>query len=218
MLHRTPLLVVISAAIAAGCGSGDSVPPGSTDARADVTDGSSDAPSEAAADTGADVGPADAATDDALPTVRRPFLIGAALRSAPARPRRDWVDAVVAPADLPRDVATFLARAWLKDALEEHASVAAFARFTLQLLALGAPPELVAQSQRASIDEIEHARACFALAARYGAGAQGPGPLSLTGALGAPSLEATLRLAAMEACVGEDARRRARLRSARGDA
>ena len=38
------------------------------------------------------------------------------------------------------------------------ASIAAFARFTMMLLAVGAPPELVVAAQRASIDEVAHAR------------------------------------------------------------
>ena len=99
--------------------------------------------------------------------------------------------------------ATALARAWLEDARQEHASVAAFARFTMHLLALGAPPDLITLSQRASIEEVQHARACFALARRYGGEAVGPGPLSLDGALGTLSLEAFAALTVHEGCVGE---------------
>jgi len=71
-----------------------------------------------------------------------------------------------------------LAAAWLADAQMEHASIAAFARATLELLAVGAPPSLVAGAQRAGLDEVEHAGICFALAGRYGAGERGPGPLA----------------------------------------
>jgi hypothetical protein len=96
-----------------------------------------------------------------------------------------------------------LSAAWLQDAREEHASVAAFARWTMLMLSVGAPPDLVRGSQRASLDEIEHAKACFALACRYGAGAVGPADLDLTGALPSLSLLDIAVLTAEEGCVGE---------------
>jgi hypothetical protein len=70
-----------------------------------------------------------------------------------------------------------LAQAWLDDALLEHASVASFARATLELLALGAPGSLLSAYQRAALDEIEHASQAFALARHYGSGPLEPGPL-----------------------------------------
>jgi hypothetical protein len=111
----------------------------------------------------------------------------------------------MAPPEPALDAATadLLARSWLQDALEEHASVAAFARFTMQLLALGAPPDLVERSQRASLDEVRHARACFALAERYGAGARGPAPLVVHDSLGARTLAEVAALTAQEGCIGE---------------
>ena len=60
-----------------------------------------------------------------------------------------------------------LGEAWLEDARAEHASIAAFAHLSLDLIALGAPPALLAQVQRAALDEIEHARLCFGIAAEY---------------------------------------------------
>jgi hypothetical protein len=111
------------------------------------------------------------------------------------------MEALVDP--LPRATADLLAETWLRDALEEHASVAAFARFTMHLLALGAPADLVVLSQRASIDEIHHARLCFALAHRYGAKLAGPGRLSMRDAMTDASLVEVLALAAEEGCVGE---------------
>jgi hypothetical protein len=159
-------------------------------------------PADGAAAADAPV-PGDASTD-ALPTVRRPFLVGTSLRAAPPVARGDWGRSDLPPANV-SDARTSdaLAAAWLKDALEEHASVAAFARFALHLLAIGAPAELVAAAQGASIDEIAHARGCFALARRYGAGNVGPGPLSLDDALRALPLEQLVDLAVEEGCVGE---------------
>lgn len=57
---------------------------------------------------------------------------------------------------------------WLHDAQKEHASVPAFARISWMLAAVGAPAELLEWSQRAALEEIDHARRCFALAAGYG--------------------------------------------------
>ncbi len=136
-------------------------------------------------------------------TVRRPFLVGADLRSSDVAERGDWV-LDLPPAEIAHArTAEFLAQSWLKDALEEHASIAAFARFTMQLLSVGAPPELVLQAQRAAMDEVQHARACFALAQRYGAGRVGPAPLDVADSLGAASLTDIVALCVAEGCVGE---------------
>ena len=145
----------------------------------------------------------ESASGDAGPSVRRPFLVGSSLRTAVAATRHDWCGAS-APSDVV-DVATrhALAAAWLKDALEEHASVAAFARFSIMALAVGAPPDIIVDSQRASLDEIRHARICFGLARRYGAVAAGPGPLRVDDALGPLDLPALAGLTAQEGCVGE---------------
>lgn len=56
---------------------------------------------------------------------------------------------------------------WLHDAQKEHASVPAFARISWLLAAVGAPAHLVAWSHRAALEEIEHTKLCFALAAGY---------------------------------------------------
>jgi hypothetical protein len=86
----------------------------------------------------------------------------------------------------------------------EHASIASFNRFSLQLLAVGAPPELLEASQRAGLDEIEHARMAFALASRYGSDALGPNALDLGGdALGALDLASVAASTVEEGCVGE---------------
>lgn len=58
---------------------------------------------------------------------------------------------------------------WLHDAQKEHASVPAFARISWMLAAVGAPADLMEWAHRAAMEEIEHARQCFALAAGYGA-------------------------------------------------
>jgi hypothetical protein len=195
------------------CGSGSSTPAEHLDASADgggeaASEGSAvDSPSEtseAAVDAATDVAP------DRL-SARRPLLAGASLRRASLVPREDWSGdgAGTAPADVDAGTLGALARAYALDGCEEHASVAAFARLTLHLLSAGAPPELVEIAHRASLDEIRHARTCFALARRYGGAPLGPGPLKLeglfSGALDAPgaSLPEIAALCAEEGCVGE---------------
>ena len=74
------------------------------------------------------------------------------------------------------------AAAWRERGLLEHAAVASFTRFTLELLALGAPASLVRAAQRASLEETAHAELCFALATGYDGREIGPGPLAVTGA------------------------------------
>jgi hypothetical protein len=92
---------------------------------------------------------------------------------------------------------------WLNDARFEHASIASFARFCLDLLAFGAPPELVERAQRAMGDELAHARACFALASAYAGRALGPGRLELAGVEPSHSLAEAAASAVREGCVNE---------------
>lgn len=93
----------------------------------------------------------------------RPWMIAGAPRTATVADNSDLAGA----------------EGWARDGLYEHASVASFARFIGDLLALGAPPELVRAAQAAILDELEHARLCFELAAReHGPIAPGPLPLA----------------------------------------
>ncbi|HEY4102574.1 MAG TPA: hypothetical protein VGM44_01745 [Polyangiaceae bacterium] len=66
---------------------------------------------------------------------------------------------------------------WLHDAQKEHASVPAFARISWLLAAVGAPAELCERAHRAALEEIDHARRCFALAAGYGARSHAAEPM-----------------------------------------
>jgi hypothetical protein len=139
--------------------------------------------------------------------VGRPFLIAGAPRSALRTERSDWRSdfeaAPAAPRPLAHELRTALARGWTQQALMEHASVAAFARFALQLMELGAPAELVAGAATAMQDEVRHAQDCFALARRYADSNVGPGPLSLDGALEESNSTAIVLGTVREGCVGE---------------
>jgi hypothetical protein len=139
----------------------------------------------------------------------RPYVIDGRARIAAATPRGDWlVERAPSEAEaLDEPTRAALAAAWLRDAQMEHASIASFARFTLELLALGAPPELVGDSQRASLDEIEHARACFAQATRFAGDAVGPAPLDIGSEQSSSQQRSTLASCAVaavrEGCIGE---------------
>jgi len=166
---------------------------------------SNDASDATIADATNDVGQ-DAVAQDAtpdVPTVRRPFLVGSAMRAAEPSPRDDWSDVLPPANDLDDATRAALARAWLDDALQEHASIAAFARFSMMMMSVSAPADLVADSQRASLDEVRHARACFSLARRYGAEASGPGDLRVDDSMAPMSLAELAALTAEEGCVGE---------------
>jgi len=92
---------------------------------------------------------------------------------------------------------------WLSDAQAEHASIAAFARLSLQLMALGAPSELVRDAQLASLDELRHAELFFELASRAAGTAIRPGPLDVAGALDDLSLAGLIESNLREGCIGE---------------
>jgi hypothetical protein len=136
-------------------------------------------------------------------SVRRPFLVGSSMRVASAAVRDDWSEELPPAKGLDEVVRGALARAWLDDGLQEHASIAAFARFAMLMLGVGAPSDLVIAAQRAAIDEVRHARACFSLARRYGAKETGPGALRVDDALGPMTLAELAALTAEEGCVGE---------------
>jgi hypothetical protein len=138
------------------------------------------------------------------PACGRPFWVDGDARRAPAVLRPDWV-AAGADGDPSLDEATrrVVAHAWLEDARLEHSSIASFARFTIELLALGAPADLVVDAQRATADEVEHARLCFGLASRYAREPLGPGRLSIDGVELTSSLVECAASAVREGCVGE---------------
>lgn len=137
--------------------------------------------------------------------IGRPLLVdGRAQTAAPAE-RADWAafDLTIDLAELDPSLRAALAQHWLDVAALEHASVASFARFTLELLALGAPPALVADAQRAGLDEVEHAKLAYALASAYAGRRFGPGPLDLSGVALSVDRRKVLRALVHEACVGE---------------
>jgi hypothetical protein len=137
--------------------------------------------------------------------VGRPFLVRGEDRLAGLASRSDWVaHNVTADArELSAALRDRVADRWARVGLMEHASIAAFARFTLHLLALGAPPDLVLAAQQATVDETTHAGLAFALASAYGGAPIGPGALSIEGALDAFDIERFVATLLQEGCIGE---------------
>lgn len=134
----------------------------------------------------------------------RPFTIDGHARLADTMDRNDWcADWSGLTNELDETTKEALFAAWRADAQMEHASVASFARFTLQLLALGAPADVVMASQSASLEEVEHARLCFALASRFAGRAIGPSVLDMTSALPQTTLAECAGWTVIEGCIGE---------------
>src|SRR5205814_887725 len=114
----------------------------------------------------------------------RPFLVFDEARTAPAVARADFAsDLSPRTSELSVCDRAALGARYLEIALMEHASIAAFARFSLELLSLGAPSSLVERASTAMADEIRHARDAFALAGGYLGHPVGPGPLDTADAL-----------------------------------
>jgi len=137
--------------------------------------------------------------------IGRPFLVEGVPRIAPAATRTDWKELALLPklAEVDATLSAHLAEQWTQVALMEHASIAAFARFTLQLMSLGAPASLIERATAAMVDETKHARACFAVASGYANAPLGPGRLAVERSLGESSLLEIVLNTIREGCVGE---------------
>jgi hypothetical protein len=131
---------------------------------------------------------------------------------APARPRTDWSSGEVAQVGRRAEIVRRAedrgddprAARWIDDACMEHASIASFARLTLQLLALGAPATLVEASLRAGLDEVRHARLSFGIASAYAGSDLGPDVLPRARASAAGVTFASLALETLrDGCVNE---------------
>ena len=117
----------------------------------------------------------------------------------------DWRrrDASVAPLGLSPSERERAVAAWTRAGLSEHASVASFNRFVIELMSLGAPPDLVMESLQAAADEVVHARDCFSVASALAGRAVGPGALPVDGILDDVSTEGILVRLLSEGCVEE---------------
>jgi hypothetical protein len=115
---------------------------------------------------------------------------------------RAWSDPI-SLSPVPEDARRILAEVWALEARGEHAAVAAFSKTSLELMALGAPPDLVVRANRAAIQEVEHARLCFAVASAYGGETLEPAPLPEALAGDTPDLLRLARESLLDGCLRE---------------
>lgn len=97
----------------------------------------------------------------------------------------------------------FLAKLWRASGQAEHASVAAFARVSLELMALGAPADLLTEVQLAMGDEIEHAKLCFGIASTLLGEGVGPAAFPQALAGGELCVETLLMGIVLDGCINE---------------
>jgi hypothetical protein len=141
--------------------------------------------------------------------VGRPFTVEGRARAARLRAGPSaWVDSASPKpdvSDLSADERRFLAEAWARDGLLEHASIASFGRFALELLAVGAPPSLLRGAHEAALDEVRHAQLAFELASAYAGATTGPAAFPFAGGGAAVSADAAEIAARVvhEGCLAE---------------
>ena len=137
----------------------------------------------------------------------RPFTVDGMARLARVKESDGWCDEAFMPTGLDllnekhlREIAF----KWAEAGTHEHASVASFAKFIMELMSLGAPLHLVQSATNAMHDEIRHARDCFTIASSYAGKKLGPDKVSVDGGLAhVQDEEAILKAAIYEACIGE---------------
>jgi hypothetical protein len=135
----------------------------------------------------------------------RPFAVEAQPRHAESVSHTGWsLGLVLEVGHLSASVRVQIASRWAMLGASEHASVASFSRFNLELMALGAPASLIERSTAAILDEISHARLAYAVASAYAGRPVGPGPLPVHGALDRSGDPARVLVAAiLEGCINE---------------
>jgi len=137
--------------------------------------------------------------------VGRTFFVDEGIVKAELRAGRSWrAGSVPEVSAMPAATRRALAEAWARDGLFEHASVASFSRFAMELLALGAPADLVRDTHAAAVDEVRHAELCLGLASAYFGESVEPAALPVPGPLVIEANLATVAAeAVMEGCIGE---------------
>jgi hypothetical protein len=68
---------------------------------------------------------------------------------------------------LPDEQQTLAASHWSRVAMIEHASVASFARFSMQLMSVGAPLDLLQLAHQAAQDEVKHTKIAILFASKF---------------------------------------------------
>ena len=92
---------------------------------------------------------------------------------------------------------------WANRAIGEHASIASFASFTIELMTNNAPPDLIADSLQAAMDEFRHAQTSFEMASFLLQKNVSPGHLQATSLSFEQNLNHLAFGVAKEGCVDE---------------
>jgi len=138
--------------------------------------------------------PAKVTDTDSGCVVGRPYWDGGVQRQAPLF----GSTAAVSASNAER------AAAWAMAGAGEHASVAAFARLSLQLMALGAPNALLRDVHRAAFEEVKHADQCWEFARHFGGAEVSAGPFPFHSSPSTQVSLAELAAAAVrEGCLAE---------------
>jgi hypothetical protein len=107
----------------------------------------------------------------------RPFRIKGTPVVSKVSSSSEWSTRDVKRYDLPYESRIALEAVWLDSASKEHASVPAFSKLSLQLIALGAPPDLISKVFIAAGQEITHAELCFSVATSVSGRPWSPGAM-----------------------------------------
>jgi hypothetical protein len=142
----------------------------------------------------------------AVNNIGRPFTVDGNARFANVARIDGWSEPCTLDAlgDLPKELRAEIARAWADAGAHEHASIASFARFMMDLMSLGAPRELIEATTQAIADETRHATRCFSIASAFAGCSLGPEEVDVQGSMEHAGDEASILVAAIEeGCVGE---------------
>ena len=140
-----------------------------------------------------------------LCAVGRPLTEEGDCQVAPLSAEAGWVETIpeLTCAHLSESDQERVISYWAEVCQLEHSSVASFARFTMEMMAIGAPADLLLAVQEAAADEVRHARRAAELLSALGGERVGFGSLPIEqvqiSAHRAEILERLIR----EACFGE---------------
>jgi hypothetical protein len=102
--------------------------------------------------------------DNPIGVEGRPFICDGVAQVASISLGTTWSEGPLAEShQLTLEQRQILSVFWLRTAQMEHASVASFHQFALDLMRFGASPELLMRTNKAVMDEISHAKAAFAI-------------------------------------------------------
>jgi hypothetical protein len=135
----------------------------------------------------------------------RPLMVADSVTQASPSQSPTWLAGPPLKAlglNLSQDRRSTVANFWVQAALAEHASVASFARASLELMTVAAPAALLRDYHSAALDEINHATLCFRAAVAFGSKEMSPGALPSV-PLRQPCLEEIAYNTFKEGCVIE---------------